>query len=117
MNGSGGPAAAAPLRLETQDIEDLELLHEELRGVPGIRVGAVSSVPEPGEQGATIDFLTVALSAGGGLTALINLLRAIIESRGPAFRLTMRRGKEKVELTADNLDEALPLVRELMNGS
>jgi len=73
--------------VETDDIADLEFLQEELRAVAGIRVGAVGSEPVLGEEGAALDFLTVALSAGGGLTALIDLLRAVVESRGPAFRL------------------------------
>ena len=29
----------------------------------------------------------------------------------------LRRGRDRLEITADNLDEALPLIEELMGGS
>ena len=105
-----------PVEFSTDDIDDLEALYDELRGMPGVEVTAVAAPIAEGEQGAVLELLTVAFS-GGAVTALLNLLTALIESRGPRFRLKIRRGKERLELTADNIEDVLPAVRELFDGS
>lgn len=85
-----------------------------LRGVPGIVVTAVPASTVPGEQGAALDVLMVSLSSGA-VTAFLQIIKVMAESRGPNFRLKIRHGKNKLEVTADNLDDVLPVLRELMD--
>lgn len=98
------------------DLEDLEALYEELRGVAGIRVEAISAPIVEGDQGSMLEFLTVACS-GGAITVALQIVRTLVESRGPRFVLKIRRGKNRLELTGENADELLPLLKELMGGS
>jgi hypothetical protein len=53
---------------------------------------------------------------GGAITVVLQIVKALVESRGPKFRLKIRRGKDRLEVTADNLDEVLPLLEELLGG-
>jgi Effector Associated Constant Component 1 len=96
-------------------VEDLEALYAELRGMPGIAVRAVSAPTRPGDQGAVVDLLTVACS-GGAFTALLQVVKTLLESRGPGFVLKVRRGRDRLEITAENAEEALPLIKELLGG-
>jgi len=104
------------VEISAEDSRDLLAVYRELRGQSGIEVAAESAPEVPGEQGAAIELLTVALS-GGAVASLIDLVRAFVESRGPAFKLTFRNGKQKLDIQADNLDEAEPLLRQLLDGS
>lgn len=103
-------------RFSADDPSDFEALYAELRGVPGIKIEAVPSPIAAGEQGSVLDFLTVACS-GGAITVALQIVKALAESRGPKFRLKVRRGKDRLEVTADNVDEVLPLLREMLGGS
>lgn len=85
-----------------------------LRGVPGITVTAVSAPAVPGEQGAALDLLMVTLSSGA-VTAFLQIIKAMAESHGPKFSLKIRQGKNRLDLTADNVDEVIPVLRKLMN--
>lgn len=69
----------------------------------------------PGEQGTGLDVLTVALSSGA-VTAFLQIIKVLAESRGPKFSLKMRHRKYRLEVTADNIDEAIPVIRELIDG-
>jgi hypothetical protein len=69
----------------------------------------------PGDQGAAFDVLTVALSSGA-ITALLQIIKVIAESRGPKFSLKIRQGKNKLEVKADNVDEVIPAIRDLLEG-
>jgi hypothetical protein len=95
--------------------EHIDDVYSELRGVPGITVTALPAPAVPGEQGAALDVLMVALSSGA-VTAFLQIIKVLAESRGPKFRLKIRQGKNKLEVTADNLDEVLPAIRELIDG-
>lgn len=99
----------------TDDLDDLEMLYNELYGMPGIAVDAASSPLEPGDQGAVMDFLTVACS-GGAITVLLQIIRTLVESRDPRFALKARCGKDRIEIKAANLEEALPAIRALIDG-
>ena len=111
------PAQHEPVQFRADDVEELEWLYEELRATPGLVVRAVSGPVVPGEQGGVLEFLTVALASGGGLTALVRLLTTLARSRAPKFSLKVSRGADRVELTGDNLAEALPIIKELLGGS
>jgi hypothetical protein len=104
------------VRFSAGDSSDFETLYAELRGVPGIKVEAVPAPIAAGEQGSVLDFLTVACS-GGAITVALQIVKAVIQSRGPKFRLIVRRGRDRLEVTADNVDEALPILREMLGGS
>jgi len=48
---------------------------------------------------------------------LLQIIKTVAESRGPGFRLKVRRGKEQVEITADDADKGLAALSEcLING-
>lgn len=96
--------------------EDFEALYGELRGVSGLAVEAVSAPAGAGEQGSVVDLLTVACS-GGALTVLLQIVKTLVESRGPGLVFKARRGRDRIEITADNLEEALPLLNKLFDGS
>lgn len=105
-----------PIEFRVADPDDFDVLFDELRGTPGIAVEAVPAPPAEGEQGSTLDFLTVACS-GGAITAALQLVRSVVESRGPKFSLKVRSGKQRLEINATNVEEMLPLLKELMDGS
>jgi len=48
---------------------------------------------------------------------LLQIIKTVAESRGPGFRLKVRRGKEQVEITADDADKGLAALRDLLDGS
>jgi len=98
-----------------QDIEDIEELYAELSGVPGVTVEAVAAAVQPGEQGAALDVLMVTLSSGA-VTAFLQIIKVLAESKGPKFELSIRRGRDRLKLTADNFDEVEPVIRRLFGG-
>ncbi len=95
--------------------EDLDDLYAELRGVPGITVEAMSAPVQPGEQGAGLELLVVALSSGS-ITAFLQIIRTLAEAKGPKFTLSIRRGKNQLKITANNFDEVEPVIRKLFGG-
>jgi len=97
-------------------LDDLEVLYAELRGVAGISVEMVTAPAEQGEQGAVADLLTVAFTSGA-VTALLQIIKTVAESRGPGFRLKIRRGSERLEITARDADKGLAALKDLLDGS
>jgi hypothetical protein len=114
--GTGKRSKADLVRFSAADSEDIEALYEELRGAPGISVKAVPTPIAAGDQGSVLDFLTVACS-GGAITVALQIVKTLAESRGSKFSLKIRRGENRLEVTAENLDEVLPILRELLGGS
>lgn len=108
-------AAWAEIELTSDSSDVIDEVYAELRGVPGIRVNALSAPSTPGEQGAALDVLMVALSSGA-ITAFLQIIKVLAESRGPKFSLKIRQGKNKLEVTADNVDAVLPVIRKLIDG-
>lgn len=106
----------AEVELAADSLDDLDELYAELRGAPGIAVTAVPAPAVAGEQGAAVEVLIVALSSGA-VTTFLQIIRVLAESHGPKFSLKIRHGKNRLEVTADNLDEVLPVIRELMDKS
>jgi len=109
-------ATPAEVELAAESLDDINEVYRQLRGVPGIALTAVPSPPVPGEQGAALDVLMVALSSGA-ITAFLQIIQAVAESRGPKFSLKIRQGKNRLEVNADNVDEVLPVIRELLDKS
>jgi Effector Associated Constant Component 1 len=109
-------AVSAEVEVTADSPEDVDELYAELRGTSGLTVTAVPAAAEPGEQGAALDVLMVGLSSGA-ITAFLQIIKVLAESHGPKFSLKIRQGKNKLEVTADNLDEVLPVIRELLDGS
>jgi len=104
------------VEVSTASAEDFDALYAELRGISGLTVTAAPAPAEPGEQGSIVDLLTVACS-GGALTVFLEIIRALVSSRGPGLTRKIRRGKDRVEITAENADEVLPLIAKMLNGS
>src|SRR5580692_1773863 len=95
--------AFAEVELTADSPDDIDEVYDGLRGIPGITVTAVPGPTAPGDQGAAIDVLMVALSSGA-VTTFLKIIKVIAESRGPKFSLKMRLGKNRVEVTGD-IDE------------
>lgn len=110
MKELGGVEVAA------DNLEDLEHLYGELRGVAGVTVDLLPAPAEPGEQGSAADLLTVACTSGA-VTALLQIIKTVAESRGPGFRLKIRRGKERLEITTRDADKGLAALRDMLDGS
>jgi Effector Associated Constant Component 1 len=108
-------AALAEAEVWADDPDDTDELYTELRGVVGITVQAAPASAEPGEQGATLDVLTVALSSGA-ITAFLQIIKTIAEAKGPKFVLKIRRGRNQLRITTDDLDEIEPAIRRLFGG-
>lgn len=108
-------AASAEVELTASNPDDIDEVYAELRGVPGIRMTAMPAPTAPGEQVAALDVLMVALSSGA-VTAFLQIIKVLAESRGPKFSLKIRQGKNKLEVTADNVDEVIPVLRRLIDG-
>lgn len=113
--GKGQRDTAGLVQFSAGDPEDFEALYGELRGVPGIAIEAISVPIAEGDQGTMLDFLTVACS-GGAITAALQIIKAVVESRGPKFSLRVGSGKDRLEVNTDNIDELLPVLRELLSG-
>lgn len=100
--------AAAQVSVLSEDpVADTESLADWLRGEPQLagRVRASGSAPKPGELGAVLDTLTVALGAGGAgglVTALVPALRTwLAQPRRSDVRLKIgREGGPTVEIDA-----------------
>lgn len=54
--------------------------------------------------------------SSGAVTAFLQIIRVLAESRGPKFQLKVRHGKNKLEVTANTVNEVLPVIRELLDG-
>jgi hypothetical protein len=108
--------AAAEIEIQAGSREDTGGVYAALRGRSGITVRAIPAARLPGEQGVALDVLMVGLSSGA-VTAFLQIIKTLAESRGPKFVLKIRRGKDKLEVTADNVDDVIPVLRELMRGS
>ncbi len=108
--------AARAVEVVADDVEDLEALYAELSGAAGIIVDAAYASLQPGDQGGALDFLTVACS-GGAITVLLQIIKTLVESRSPRFVLKISRGRDSVQISAANVDEALDAIRELVGGS
>jgi hypothetical protein len=104
------------IEVSAGDLDDLDALHYELRGVPGISVSVIAAPRGLGEQGTAVDFLTVACS-GGAITVFLQILKVLASARGPRFSLKIRLGKNSLELTARNVNEVLPLVQKFFDES
>jgi Effector Associated Constant Component 1 len=111
----GGHDEASEAEVWAGNPGDTDDLYNQLRGMPGITVRAVMTTGEPGEQGVALDLLTVALSSGA-VTAFLQIIKTLVDSRGPKFELNMRKGKNQVKITADNFDAVEPLLRKLFSG-
>ena len=107
-------AASAEVEVTADDPEIIDEVYAELRGQPGITVSAIPVPAVSGEQGGTLDVLLVALSSGAA-TAFLQIIKVLAESNGPKFTLKLRQGKNRLEVTADNIEEVLPVIRELLN--
>jgi hypothetical protein len=110
------PSAAIHVEVEAGDLEDLEALYSAFRGVPRITARFTAPPAEGHELGAVADILTVALTSGA-LTTFLQILKTLAESRGPAFQLKIRKGKDKVEISARDPEDGLEALKDLLDGS
>jgi hypothetical protein len=109
-------SAAAGIEIWADDPDGTDELYVELRGVAGITMEAVPASTTLGEQGAAVDLLAVALSSGA-VTALLQIIKTLVEAKGPKFVLRIRRGRNQLKITADNFDEIAPTIRRLFGES
>jgi hypothetical protein len=110
-----GSSATTKVEVTAETPSDVDDVYTALRGTPGITVTALSTPVSPGEQGAVVDGLMVALSSGAA-TAFLQIIKVLAESHGPKFKLKLRHGENALELSSDNVDEALVVLEEFMKG-
>jgi len=110
-----GQDGVGAVELALDGPERAEAVYAALRGVSGISVDAPPVPLGPGEQGGALELLTVALS-GGAVTAFLQIIKTLLDSHGPGFALKVRRGRDRLEITADNAEQALAALRELLDG-
>ncbi|BBB01442.1 hypothetical protein RVR_8863 [Actinacidiphila reveromycinica] len=111
------PALATTVELSTHTPETFGALYGALRGVHGIKTAVAPPHFEPGDQGSVVDLLTVSCASGGAVAVLLDIVRNLVEARRPGFSLTVRQGTATLEITADTVEDALPLLEELLDGS
>jgi hypothetical protein len=107
---------AGEVEVRAGDADDLDAVYAELRGVAGITAEMIPAQAEPGDQGSVADLLTVACTSGA-VTAFLQVIKALADSRGPAFRLRVRRGRQRVEITAQDPEKGLAALKDLLDGS
>lgn len=66
------------------------------------------------ELGSGTEALTVALSSSGAAMALARVLTAWLRTRRSDVKVAVTVGRRRVKLEATNIDEALPLLREVL---
>ena len=104
--------APEPAEIQAFDPVDIDDLYAALRGVPGITVKVAAARIAPGEQGVAIDYLMVTLAIGA-IPTFLQIIRTLAEAGRPRFVVIIRRGRSRVEINADNVDDVEPLVRKL----
>jgi hypothetical protein len=109
-------AGATQVEVRAEDLDDLDALYAELRGITGITVEMTPAQAERGDQGTVVDLITVALTSGA-VTAFLQIVKALTESRGPGFRLRIQNGRKKIEIDARDPDQGLDALRDLLDDS
>jgi hypothetical protein len=107
--------ATSEVEVSTEDRDNFDVVYAELRGIPGIVVQVVAPPVTPGEQKSVVEQPTAACS-GAALTVFLEVIKTLVQTRGPGFILKFRRGKDQREITAHNVDDALPLLKALLDG-
>jgi hypothetical protein len=46
----------------------------------------------------------------------LQIIKTLLDSRGPSFVLKMRRGEDRLEVTSDNIDDVVPVIKEMPGG-
>ena len=107
----------AELRITSDDaVSDLSSLltwlqsQRELQGL----VRAVSRPPSPDELGGAVELLTVALGSGGMGVVLTRALTVWLTNRKADVNLTVTTEAGTVTLEAKRVDNALPLLQEVL---
>jgi membrane-associated two-gene conflict system component 1 (EACC1) len=104
--------AAADAETELRSLRDWLATEDELRG----RVALRSTTPRPGEMGAVVDVLTVAVGAGGAATVLAGALTTWLRTRRSdlTVEVTDTEQGRTVKLTGSNIKDPEALVREVL---
>lgn len=108
-------AGVDKFEVRADDLDDLEALYAELRGNARIKAEMAPAALEPRDQGSAADLLIVALTSGA-VTAFLQIVKTLAESRGPGFRLKIRRGREQMEITARDPEKGLDALKDLLGG-
>ena len=107
---------AEELRCEfsVSDHADLGAFQDRLRRVPGVAVSRTAAEPGEGELGV-LDVIT-AVGSSSGLVALIGIIPAYLQSRRPGTTVKVKTKDKTVQITAQNLAEAMRAAEKLLNG-
>jgi hypothetical protein len=104
-----------------EPVDGLADLSDWLRHEPELRgtVTPSTTVPGPGELGATADALVIALGSGGALTALATSLRAFLaQPRRSDIRIVVRTPNGRsVQVDAKRVRDVEVLLRETLRNS
>lgn len=85
---------------------------DELRG----RVTLRGAPPRPGEMGAVVDLITVAVGSGGAATVLAGSLAVWLRNRRSDVTIEVRETKQgrTVKVTGNRVEDAEALIREVL---
>lgn len=99
-------------------VVELPALERWLTGVPALKgkVGVREQAIGATDLGGVIELVTVAVAGGGTLTVVAQTLQSWISSRNPAIRFTVSAGGRTVEVGAVDVDDALRLLAETLDG-
>ena len=104
-----------PVEVSVSDPGELRSLREHLRRAPGVQVTQAPGAPTDGQLGAW-DVLQVAAASGGALAVAMRTLPEFVPSRRSHVTVTVKSGDDMVTVTADNVEDALPVVERMLDA-
>ncbi len=108
----------ATVAIGTGSVPDAFALKGWLDDVPTLRGhGTVATGrPLPGRQGGVSDVLVVALGTGGAASVLVGSLTSWLKTRARPriLKLSIERGKKKIELEMDQTTDSAAIVAEIL---
>ncbi|WP_381805347.1 hypothetical protein [Streptomyces niveus] len=103
------------IELSLSDPGELRSLREHLGRAPGVEITQIPGKPADKELG-TWDVLQIAAAGTGALAVAVRTLPAFIRSRRSNVSVTVKTADRTVTITADNVDEVIPLVERALDG-
>jgi hypothetical protein len=99
---------------EMRSLRDWLAAEDEFRG----RLALGGKVPAPGEMGAVVDLLTVAVGSGGAATVLAGSISAWLRTRRSdvTVEITESVSLRSVKVTANRIKDPEGLIREVLGA-
>ena len=106
------------MAIQTGDVPGAFALKDWLDDLPALRGRGMVAAgrPLPGRQGGVSDVLVVAVGSGGMASVLVGSLTSWLKTRGrpKTLKLSVERGKKKIELEMDQTADNAAIVAEIL---